>query len=1111
MSEAKQVLEKVISDFSVAKFGRFFREKNRQFIAQEENYSRYSDDDFKNGIKLGEINFSDGDSLIICAFEVKQELSERAGKKAQYEKAKNILKSAENQQYSAAIFIFHDSSGNFRFSLIYPKSIGTRRQWSNFRRFTYFVSREFTNKTFLQRINDSDFSSLEKIQDAFSVEKITKEFYLEYHKLFESLLDELSKNHTFLNEASKNQLNTENFAKKLLGQIVFLYFVQKKGWLGVPEGGKWGEGNKNFLSNLFREAKNSKNNFFNDYLEKLFYNALNNPRRDSVDPSFSKDFNCRIPFLNGGLFEAEYNWRDSSIYLDDKIFQAIFEVFDRYNFTVEEESPDDKEIAIDPEMLGKVFENLLSENLRKGKGTYYTPREIVYYMCQESLINYLDSASKIGRKKAEKYVKFLREGENKSIAAFEGEVIELDELLKNIKVCDPACGSGAFLVGMLNEIVRLRLLLRMLHPKKLAKKTEYELKKETIQNCIYGVDIDPGAIEIAKLRLWLQLVVDYELKDIEPLPNLDYRLMCGNSLLEEFEGVKFYNGEDTGQQTALLVDRKKQRKIIELKKNVKEYFDIHDDKEKQAKRKEINDIKDWLIRLALEKRKQDLEAQRKNEEAKANMLNQKSREKYLASWGDKFLAEAKIKEVLDNLHNPKKEKPFFLWKLEFIDVFEDKKGFDVVIGNPPYVQLQKDGGKLADMYKNCGYKSFERTGDIYSLFYENGINTLKTGGHLCFITSNKWMRAGYGKSLRKLFNSYNPLLLVDLGPGIFETATVDTNILIIEKGNNYGQLSGVTLNTEVKDSVLSDFIDKNKNILPKMNEDAWFIGNQAEQNLKEKIERIGKPLKEWDVNIYRGVITGLNEAFIIDTAVRDRLVADDPRSAEILKPILRGRDIKRFDYEWAGLWVILIKYGFHRELNKFPAILKHLTQYEEKLKNRGQCRYSRNSTGEGQHHWLELDNNPKDEYLNEFKKEKVVWKRIGSVLRFGLDNESMYCQDSTCIMTGSELKYLCAFMNSKLGNQMLYDKAPKTGTGDVIVSVQALEPLLIPPITPSNKDIVEQIEHLVDKILAITKSIDYLKNPAKKEEVKEYEKQINQLVYKLYDLTPEEIKIVERD
>jgi len=1074
MSEAKQILETVINDFSIKEFSRFFREKSRQFVPREENYSRYNDDDFKNGLKLGEIKFSNDDSISICAFEVKKELSERAGKKAQYEKAKHILKSVENRKFSASIFIFYDLNGNFRFSLIYPESIGTRRQWSNFRRFTYFVSREFTNKTFLQRIGDGDFSTLIKTKDAFSVEKVTKEFYLEYHKLFENLLDELSKNHTFLNEVSKNQLNTENFAKKLLGQIVFLYFIQKKGWLGVPENGKWGEGDKNFLSNLFRKAKDNKSNFFNDYLEKLFYNALNNPRRDSADPSFSKDFNSRIPFLNGGLFEVEYNWENSSIYLDDKIFQAIFEVFDRYNFTVEEESPDDKEIAVDPEMLGKVFENLLSENLRKGKGTYYTPREIVYYMCQESLINYLNSNSKIGRKKAEKYVKFLQEDENKSIAAFEGEVIELDELLRNIKVCDPACGSGAFLVGMLNEIVRLRLLLRILHSQKLSKKTEYELKKETIQNCIYGVDIDPGAIEIAKLRLWLQLIVDYKLKDIEPLPNLDYRIMCGNSLLEEFEGAKLYNNEKVEQQVTLLVDTKKQKKILELKKKVKEYFDIHDDKEKQQKRKAINNIKDWLIRSALEQRKQDLRDKRKKAEYEiANLRTQKDRTKHFEKWAGIFLSEGNVEKVLNNLHNPKEAKPFFIWKLEFIDVFEDKKGFDVVIANPPYVDsetMTKSNDDIRNIYKNI-YITAKGNWDLFVIFIEKGFQLLKEDGTISYIVPNKLIGASYTKELRKFLLSKNILELRDYSRvDVFKEVSVYPIVFVAVNNNRRGNVALTSMESEIE--IKYKMLIKSDLFYKDIYWDKYFLP----QNQLEIILKLG--LTE---NLLM-IVKKINEAATVSEAYKIKEYLQELSSENTIgfKKFINTGTIDPYISLWGDKKTQYIK---HVYIN--PIIS------DSDLKKLSENRYKQACAN------------------------KIVVSGMSKRLECFYDEGQYLAGKSTTIILENEknqvsLKYLLALMNSQLLSfwYVNYFNSLKMAGGFINVSSNELG--LLPILKVQAKQEKPFIE-IVDKILAITKSSDYLENPAKKEKVKVYEKQIDKMVYKLYNITPEEIKIIENN
>lgn len=1047
----RSILEEIINDFQIEKFSEFFNLKMRpqgNFRPSTEKLSSYNDIDFSDFKKIGQIEFSPTEKLVIVGSNSIKSLSERSGKKNQFKKAKQILKDLSS--YSAGIFIFFDSVGNFRFSLVYPEAIGTKREWSNFRRYTYFVSKEFTNKTFLQKIGNVDFSTFEKVKDVFSVEKVTKEFYSEYRKLFDSLVKELSGNHTFIIEASKNNINTEDFAKKLLGQIVFLYFVQKKGWIGVPSGEKWGEGNKNFISDLFKEAVKKEANFFNDYLEKLFYNALNNSRRNSADPSFSKDFNCRIPFLNGGLFEAEYDWQNSLIYLNNKIFEDICEVFDRYNFTVEEESPDDKEIAVDPEMLGKVFENLLPENLRKGKGTYYTPREIVYYMCQESLINYLDSNSSIGRKKAEHYVKFMRDGESKPIAAFEEEAVKLDELLKNIKVCDPACGSGAFLVGMLNEIVRLRILLRLLHSENLDKKTEYELKKETIQNCIYGVDIDPGAIEIAKLRLWLSLVVDYELEEIEPLPNLDYRLMCGNSLLEEFEGVKFYNGEESEQKT-LLVDANKQRKITELKVKLKEYFNIHDDEQKKIKRKEINDIKDWLVRSALEKKQKDLAAKRRSEEAKADMLDKKSRDKYILSWGNKFLAEEKIKEVLGNLHNPKKTKPFFIWKLEFIDVFEDKKGFDVVIANPPYVttkygKIDKD---LKDTYKKCFESAYDKL-DLYVLFIEKAVKISRDHGFTTFITPWNFLANFYSFKIRKFLLENTKIKLFNkLQPHVFGSIIVDNIISIFErsKDNNGNQI------------LFDDLFDKNNQKY--VNQEAYskdkkyiftFPGNNIADGILEKMKNDSLELNEIALN-YIGIMTGGQK----------QMIANAP-TFKNSKPVLGGKDIAKWKLFDRGNFVNFDKSKIH-------------------------------------------SNDNEDVYLSH---KKILLRKTGRQLVACIDREQFFTIQSLYNIIVKDKKYteeyLLSLLNSKLFTYIYNNFFITNPEVFPYIKRRNLDQF---PIKIVSEDDQKPFIKIVDKILTTAKNDNYSENLAKQATVKEYEKKIDQMVYKLYNLTPEEIVAVE--
>ena len=451
---------------------------------------------------------------------------------------------------------------------------------------THTAQRQFYNC--IEKSSKGEKITIEDLVQAFDIEKVSKEFFEEYKKLYVKLVDELKRLYDtdpkIYHDFNDHNINIEDFAKKTLGQLVFLYFIQKKGWLGVAKDKDWGTGDKRFLRNVFDGKYGSYKNFFNDILEHLFYEAL---AYDRGYNNFVFDkLNCRIPFLNGGLFEPVngYEWTKTDLTIENHIFKEIFDTFDLYNFTVKEDEPLEKEVAIDPEMLGKVFENLLPENIRKGNGAFYTPREIVHYMCQESLINYLYNKLNIVEKELTKeeqaqaiqqqLIKLPKEKKQQLPITFETieEIVskedieflvkkggstykndnvkeempksviehafELDEALENIRVCDPAIGSGAFPVGMMNEIVRARASLNEYVNDK--DRSMYELKRNAIENSIYGVDIDPGAVDIAKLRFWLSLVVDEEdIKNIKPLPNLDYKIMQGNSLITSFEGIDF--------------------------------------------------------------------------------------------------------------------------------------------------------------------------------------------------------------------------------------------------------------------------------------------------------------------------------------------------------------------------------------------------------------------------------------------------------------------------------------------------------------------------------------------------------------------------------------------
>ncbi|MGB4291542.1 MAG: N-6 DNA methylase, partial [Bacteroidales bacterium] len=886
---------------------KYFEEKT--FVYQ----GNYIPDAFKQYIssleRIGQYT-CDGKEIDLLVVQLKRETSLERARTAQRNFIAWYLKGSRGgklKDASLVAFVSPDKK-DWRFSLVemdyrfeetpsgknkVKEALTPARRWS------FLVGKNEKSHTAQSRFvpileNDSQKPTLEDLEQAFNVEVVSKEFFQKYRDLFirtKLELDKIVKNDAKVRQEfeSKN-INTVDFAKKLLGQITFLYFLQKKGWFGVARDNKWGSGPKHFLRELFEKKYENYKNFFNDILEPLFYEALRIDRRH--DDDYYSRFGCKIPFLNGGLFDPinNYDWVHIDITLPNSLFSnsnktkegdtgdGILDVFDRYNFTVCEDEPLEKEVAIDPELLGKTYEQfnaIHSDNFdefvksigtgeenkfNKSYGVYYTPREIVHYMCQQSLIEYLytkfieahldneitkqdvedliELGELITEYEAEAHIKGqnIKNGNQKSsiYTSLLSECIRhyaktIDSWLDSIAICDPAVGSGAFLVGMMTEIVRAKSILSVFLKKE--NNSSYEFKRHCIEYSLYGVDIDPGACEIAKLRLWLSLVVDEDdIRQIKPLPNLDYKIVCGDSLISVEKNL--FNAELFNQLESL-------KPLL---------FNETNPTKKQEYKKQIDEL---------------------------------------------------IYQITNN-HNK------FDFKIYFSEVFHEKGGFDIVIANPPYIQLQKDHGKLANIYKNYGFETFDRRGDIYTLFYEKGLQILNNSGHLTFISSNKWMRAGYGEKLRSFFLKYNPKILIDLGPNVFESATVDTNMLIIQKAKNQNQLKAVTITENKKDNL--DFfriLKDNGVVLSNLTKDAWFIGNNAEQQLKEKIEHIGKPLKDWDVKIYYGIKTGLNEAFIIDSTKRQEILSnckdeDERRRTEaIIKPLLRGRDIKRYYYEWA--------------------------------------------------------------------------------------------------------------------------------------------------------------------------------------------------------------------
>lgn len=767
--------------------------------------------------------------------------------------------------------------------------------------------------------------------------------------------------------------------------------------------------------------------------------------------------NEKVPFLNGGLFECldqkDQHNRERDTYIDgftenehgkkqllvpDFLFfgsetaidlsqaygskskkykqqkvKGLIHILNSYKFTITENTPLEEEVALDPELLGKVFENLLASynpetqtTARKQTGSFYTPREIVNYMVDQSLLAYLKNnitLDDIGLAPDELalYLQELR-AENHELKRQNELEKEIVKALGQCQILDPACGSGAYPMGILQRMVEL---LRLLDPNNEAWKQtqiqrtqaqtsevfktedkeeranllaeineafdqnlndpDYARKLYLIENCIYGVDIQPIASQITKLRFFISLVIEQKVDrakenfGIRPLPNLETKFVAANTLLSL---PKMQNGQTTVFQSQDLDELEEELKFVRSK-----IFNARSQKTKRKYRQ-----KDAALRQAIANKLEAL--------GWPNETAQK-----LADWDP---------------YDQKKVASFFdqAW------MFDVKQGFDIVIGNPPYVQLQQNAGELAKLYKSQNFKSFNRSGDIYMLFYEKSLEQLKRGGISCFITSNKWMRAKYGKALRELFLKYNPILLIDLGPDIFESATVDTNILLIANDKNKANFLALSIQDKNVDKIYQK--DSFSRFEPKGSE-MWVILSKEQQSIKNRIEAKGKALKNWDVTINRGILTGYNEAFVISQEQRDALIQEDPKSAEVLKPILRGRDIGRYSLNFSDLWLVATHngYGSQPRVNvekDYPAVYKHLLGYKKKAEKR---------TDKGEH-WTNLRSCA---YQEQFEQPKLIYQEMVQHSCFYYDeSDHFYCNDTGRIISGERLKYLTGILNSRL-------------------------------------------------------------------------------------------------
>ncbi|MCM1480213.1 MAG: Eco57I restriction-modification methylase domain-containing protein, partial [Muribaculaceae bacterium] len=574
-----------------------------------------------------------------------------------------------------------------------------------------------------------------------------------------------------------------------------------------------------------------------------------------------------------------------------------------------------------------------------------------------------------------------------------------------------------------------------------------------IENCLFGVDINSKAVYICQLRLWIELLKNAYYKNgvMETLPNIDINIKVGSSPLSKIDfiiGKKIKTDKDTGKL------------IQDYKTLVSQYKSVSDKIKKKELQKKLFETKEQVHGLY-----------------------------------EQFSFFKEHDTTYDCA---------FEWAFEFPEILDENGkfiGFDAVIGNPPYIQLQTMHEE-ADKLQKMSYQTYARTGDIYCLFYELAYRLLKTDGILAFVTSNKWMRAGYGEALRKfLCEKTNPTHLIDFaGQKVFDSATVDVNILIYRKSKNQHK----TLSCVIKDADwrnnLSDYFQQNAEENRFDNFASWVILSPIEQSIKRKIETVGTPLKDWNIKIYRGILTGYNDAFIIDGRKKDELIAADPKSAEIIRPILRGRDIKRYSYSFGNQYIISLFPSLNYDIDNYPAVKSYLLSFgKERLEQTGKTYIINNervqSRKKTNNKWFETQDSIN--YSDDFSKQKIVWKRVGSLTRFCYDESGCFCLDSTCFAIGKNLKFLTLLLNSPLGKYLLKD-SPKTGTGDLLISVQAIEPIKVPKIS---NDENKEYERLFDILIQLL-------NQNQSEQVEQLCSTINNNLFKLYNLTQAEIGFI---
>ncbi|MTJ55584.1 type II restriction endonuclease [Anabaena sp. UHCC 0253] len=889
-----------------------------------------------------------------------------------------------------------------------------------------------------------------------------------------------------------------------------------------------------------------------DDLNSLFFSVLAR-KQDERTESVKKIF-AHVPYLNSSLFEPT-DIEQLTIFINNlrneklEIFSAtvlkdnngkkrigeinaleyLFEFLNAYDFSSEsgEEIQEENKRLINASVLGLIFEKINGYK----DGSFFTTGFITMYMCRETIRRaVIQKFNEIKGWNCVSIDDLYEKIEDKKDA---------NTIINSLKICDPAVGSGHFLVSALNEMIAIKSELKILLDREGKRLKEYDIevvndeliildedgllfeynpknkesqrvqetlfyeKQTIIENCLFGVDINLNSVKICRLRLWIELLknayyqTESDYTELETLSNIDINIKCGNSLISRFS-------LDTDLRTAL---NKNKCSIEAYRNTVQTYRNAKNKEQKREMERLINDIKGNL-KTTLQGSDLNKTKLRKLEGEVYNLENQillfeetkaekKTREKKIAKLNNEI---DKLKIKVEEIESGKIYENALEWRFEFPEVLNNDGvfvGFDVVIGNPPYFSLSKIKEKYQTAYFENNYQTYTKGSDIYCLFYEKGSCILRKAGFLTYITSNSWLKTIYGNSLKKyLIENLQPQTLLNIEDiQIFEEATVESNIIILKKDHANGFFDVASLkNNYLIGSSLEKYFYKHCFQFTIPNTSEWIIGNEESGSLKQKIEQIGKQLKDFKITINFGIKTGYNDAFIINEETKNQLIAESSNSAEIIQPILRGRDLKKYSYEFSNQWLICTFPSLALDITKYPAIMTYLEKIGKKRLAQSGIQGSRKKTN---NQWFETQDSIA--YWKDFEKPKIVWGEISDQPKFAFDDSNYYAEATTFLMTGEKLKYLLAILNSRLSQWYFNQISTTTGMGTNRWKKYKIEILPIKEPTEAEELLLET---LVDQILTAKKL-------GLKADTTTLETEIDQLVYQLYELTAEEIKIIE--